>query len=86
MNQLAGNACDSHGTKDTIKYHDQHRTRMFVGTLHHIRKKSFSGTMTNGKSNGISVLIADGIILKKINVEFIDHSCLCKYNLSLDTF
>ena len=49
-------------------------------------KGSFWDALTNGILTGISEVNGMGTILKKINVSFIVHFCLCKYSFSLDTF
>ena len=45
--------------------------------------QSLRGVSTNGKLNGIIVLNGKGIILKKISISFIVHSCFIKYSLKL---
>ena len=50
-----------------------------------IQKGNFRGASTYGKLTGISALVSQGNILKKIKISFIGYLSLSKFSFSLDT-
>ena len=50
------------------------------------QKRNFKGALTNEKFTGISVWIAQKVILKKINISLTLYICLGKYSFRLNIF